>query len=137
MGNKRRLFIAPNPRRRWAIDPTTGLRRRTPRSYLEWKTLAGWARLPPWEEDPPGYLLRRLRERQGCSQRDLAERLGCTQQAVAQAERWESNPTVRFVRAWARALGSELALGFHDRRRAERSRPTTGAASPGRGQPPG
>lgn len=125
MGRTRRLLTAPSPRRNWKADRQTTLRRRKPRSYLEWKTLAEWDRLPHWEEDPPGYLLRRLREQTGCSQGALAQCLGRSQQAVAQAERPDSNPTVRFVRQWARALGSEAILGFRGDRRRESHRGTS------------
>jgi transcriptional regulator with XRE-family HTH domain len=66
--------------------------------------------LPSWEVSPPGYLLREARERADLTQADLAVRLGCSQQAVAQAERWDSNPTVGFLRSWADATGKRLAL---------------------------
>lgn len=92
-------------------------RRRKPRSYLEWSTLRQWDRIPAWEDDPSGYLLRKLREGAGYSQQELADRLGCTQQAVAQAERWESNPSVRFVRDWAQALDRDVVLHFKRRER--------------------
>ena len=88
------------------------LQRRKPRAYAEWKALRSWDKLPVWEDDPPGYLLRRLREDADCTQQELARRLGCSQQAVAQAERWGSNPTVKFAREWARVLGQELIIAF-------------------------
>jgi transcriptional regulator with XRE-family HTH domain len=50
------------------------------------------------------------REAVGLTQSELARRLRCTQQAVAQAERWLSNPTVDFVRRWARACGSTARI---------------------------
>lgn len=96
-------------------DLPGSLERRRPRAYLEWKTLRAWGKLPVWEDDPPGYLLRSLREETGCTQEALAQRLGCSQQAIAQAERWPSNPTVRFIKAWGKALGYELSLEFHRR----------------------
>ncbi len=68
--------------------------------------------LPTWEPHPPGYLLRSAREEAGLEQRELARRLGRSQQAVAQAERWASNPTVGFVRRWAAALGIEVEIRF-------------------------
>ena len=74
------------------------LRRTRPRSFIEWKTLRRWGRLPPWEADSAGYLLRLAREEAGFTQENLAQLLRCTQQAVAQAERWSSNPTVDFLR---------------------------------------
>ena len=92
--------------------PRTRLSRRTPRAYEEWKALRRWGRVPPWEADPPGYLLREARETAGFTQRTLAARLGRTQQAIAQAERFTSNPTVEFVREWARALGQNAVLEF-------------------------
>lgn len=98
------------------------LSRRRPRSYEEWSALRRWGRLPDEEEDVVGFLLRVLREETGLSQAQLAERLGCSQQAVSQAERWESNPTVRFIQSWAEALDRELRLEFADRRSPSESR---------------
>ena len=46
----------------------------------------------------------------GLTQGRLAARLGRTQQAIAQAERFTSNPTMEFVREWARALGQNVVL---------------------------
>jgi transcriptional regulator with XRE-family HTH domain len=59
---------------------------------------------------PIGYLLRRACEEARLTQEEMGRKLGCSQQAVAQAERWASNPTVRFVREWASALGRELHI---------------------------
>jgi DNA-binding XRE family transcriptional regulator len=81
-----------------------------PRSYVEWKALRRWGRLPDWELDPPGYLLRLARQEAGLTQDALARELGCSQQAVAQAERWRSNATVDFMRRWARACGRRLEV---------------------------
>ncbi len=91
-----------------------GVRRTRPRDYIEWKTLRRWGRLPSWEVSPPGYLLREARERAGLTQTELAARLGCSQQAVAQAERWDGNPTVAFLRSWADATGTEIKLELGD-----------------------
>jgi DNA-binding XRE family transcriptional regulator len=91
---------------------TPNIKRTRPRSYIEWKTLRRWGKLPPWEDLFPGYLLREARERAGFSQRELASRLGCSQQAIAQAERPCSNPTVQFLRDWAREVGAELTLSI-------------------------
>lgn len=88
------------------------IRRRRPRSYVEWKTLDRWGALPPWEETPVGYLLRRAREEAELTQNEMGRKLGCSQQAVAQAERWASNPTVRFVRDWASSLGQDLDISL-------------------------
>jgi DNA-binding XRE family transcriptional regulator len=105
-----KTYIAPAPRAVQALS--SNVRRRKPRAYLEWKTLRRWNRLPAWEEPVPGYLLREARETVGLTQAEMGRRLGCSQQAVAQAERWESNPTVAFVRDWARALGKRLDVSI-------------------------
>lgn len=89
-----------------------GLTRGRPRSFAEWKALRGWGKLPAWEVEPVGYLLRLGRQNAGLTQAALAKRLGCTQQAIAQAERWESNPTIDFVRRWAGACGAEVKIGL-------------------------
>ncbi|NHZ73723.1 MAG: helix-turn-helix domain-containing protein [Nitrospirae bacterium] len=85
-------------------------RRRRPRSYIEWKFLKTWGKLPQWELEPPGFILRLAREKAELTQTALAEKLGCSQQAVAQAERWDSNPTLRFLRDWERATNGELRV---------------------------
>ena len=90
--------------------PPTRLRRRKPRSYVEWRVLRQWEMIPSWEVNPPGYLLREARESAGLTQEVLGTRLGCSQQAVAQAERFDSNPTLEFVRSWADALELEHVL---------------------------
>ena len=90
----------------------SALRRRRPRAFEEWKALASWGKLPPWEGRAPGYQLRLARESAGLTQAELAERLGVSQQAVARAERWASNPTVRFIEQWALALGARLVLAI-------------------------
>ncbi len=90
------------------------LRRRRPRSYQEWKTLLRWGVVPARERAKAGYLMRLARESAGMTQRQLAKRLGCSQQAVAQAERWQSNPTVELMDRWARACGTDLSVSFGD-----------------------
>ena len=100
-------YVAPMER---PVLPQTRLSRRKPRAYEEWKALRRWGRVPPWEADPPGYLLREAREAAGFTQNRLGARLGRTQQAIAQAERFTSNPTMEFVREWARALGQNALL---------------------------
>lgn len=87
-----------------------GLSKRRSRDYQEWTTLRRWGKLPEWEETAPGYLLREARENAGLSQRRLAERLGTSQQAVSQAEAWEANPTVAFMRRWVGACGGTLEM---------------------------
>jgi DNA-binding XRE family transcriptional regulator len=86
------------------------LDRRRPRSFIEWRTLRRWRKLPVWEADIPGYLLREAREDAGLTQLMLATRLGITQQAVSRAERWTSNPTVGLMRGWLAACGRRLEL---------------------------
>ncbi len=89
------------------------LRRRRPaRAYEEWSTLKRWNRLPADEEAIVGYKLREMRATAGLSQSKLSLRLGCRQQAISQAERWNSNPTVRFLKGWAEATGQPLVLHF-------------------------
>ena len=102
-------YVAPKQR---SVLPRTRLSRRKPRAYEEWKALRRWGRVPCWEADPPGYLLREAREAAGFTQERLASRLGRTQQAIAQAERFTSNPTMEFVRDWAKALGQNAVLEF-------------------------
>jgi len=85
--------------------PELNLIRKRPREYLEWRTLRLWERLPASERDVPGYLLRMAREEAGLTQVQLANELETTQQAVAQAERWTSNPSINFMKRWARACG--------------------------------
>lgn len=93
------------------------LRRRRPRNYEEWKALSSWGRLPSWDLPSVGFQLRRAREATGLTQVELAERLGVSQQAVARAERWESNPTYRFLESWSAALGVPLKLEIDPRPR--------------------
>ena len=86
--------------------------RARPSAFPEWQALRRWGKLPPWEEGVAGYLLRALRAEAGLTQHELAARLGVSQQAVAQAERWNGNPTVAFMRGWADACGASLELSF-------------------------
>ena len=108
-------YVAPRER---PVLARTSLSRRKPRAYDEWKALRRWGRVPYWEADPPGYLLREAREAAGYTQNRLAVRLGRTQQAIAQAERFTSNPTMQFVRDWAMALGQNAVVTFTDEARA-------------------
>ena len=86
------------------------LTRRRPRSYLEWRTLREWGNLPRRESVVPGFLLRIAREEAGLTQTGLAERLGISQQAVAQAERWGSNPTIAFINRWSKECNCKLVV---------------------------
>jgi DNA-binding XRE family transcriptional regulator len=106
-----RLFKAYRNRRK--LPPLSGAAGGgRPRDYEEWRTLRRWGMLPEWEPESPGYLLRDARERAGLTQAALAGRLGTSQQAVAAAERWDANPTVAFLRRWARACGQDVDLVF-------------------------
>jgi DNA-binding XRE family transcriptional regulator len=92
--------------------PAITLSRGRPRAFAEWQALRRWGKLPPWERQIAGYLLRDAREAAGLTQRELAILLGGTQQAVAQAERWTANPTVGFVQRWATACGALLEIAL-------------------------
>jgi DNA-binding XRE family transcriptional regulator len=85
-------------------------RRGRPRSFFEWATLRRWGKLPPWEVDQAGYLLRLAREEAGLTQTELAARLGVSQQAVSRAEAWTSNPTVGLLRHWLAACGWSMRI---------------------------
>jgi DNA-binding XRE family transcriptional regulator len=86
------------------------LTRRRPRSFVEWRQLRSWAKLPEREKNVAGFLLRVAREDTGLTQTQLAKKLGISQQAVARAERWAANPTVRFMARWANACGRRLEI---------------------------
>lgn len=86
------------------------LTRRRPRSFSEWNALRRWGKLPAWEVDIPGFLLRKARLEAGLTQEDLANQLGITQQAVSRAEGWASNPTVGLMRRWLTVCGQRLEL---------------------------
>jgi len=98
------------PETRNVPPPPSWAKRSRPRSYVEWRTLREWGRLPPWEPLRPGYLLRAAREGADLTQEELAGRLGVSQQAVARAERCGSNPTVSLMERWARACDAELEI---------------------------
>ena len=87
---------------------TPFLTRRRPRSFVEWRQLRDWGKLPSREANVPGYLLRVARTEAGFTQVQLATKLGISQQAIARAERWTSNPTVEFMNRWVRACGRHL-----------------------------
>jgi len=90
------------------------MKRGKPRDFIEWKTLRRWNKLPSAERSVPGYLLKLARTEVGITQRDLGQKLGITQQAVAQAERWASNPTVSFMQSWLEACGKKLEINFRN-----------------------
>jgi len=115
MGQGSPVKTYASPKRRLISELPSGLLRRKPRSYAEWKALRKWGKLPAWEPEPAGYLLRASRELAGLTQEELAGRLGVSQQSVAQAERWGSNPTVGFMREWAAATESDLRLSLRGR----------------------
>lgn len=91
-------------------EPTTRLRRGRPRAFAEWRALRRWGKLPPWERQIPGYLLRLARLEAGLNQSELAGRLGITQQAISRTEQWSSNPTVAMMESWLEACGLTLVI---------------------------
>jgi DNA-binding XRE family transcriptional regulator len=115
MGKRSTLKRYLSPRRALLAELPDGLVRRRPRRFAEWKALRAWGKLPSWEAEPVGYLMRLAREKAALTQGELARRLGCSQQAVAQAERWESNSTVDFLRRWAAACDSKVEIRIDDR----------------------
>ena len=86
------------------------LTRRRPRTFLEWRKLRDWGKLPDRESNVPGYLLRAARQGAELTQTQLASKLGITQQAVARAEKWNSNPTISLMSRWALACDLRLEL---------------------------
>ena len=77
------------------------LSRTRPRAFAEWQALRRWGKLPAWEEDVPGYLLRSLREGASLTQPAMAERLGAWQH-------WKS--VVDGVNAWLLFRAQRSAL---------------------------
>lgn len=120
MGKSEVLTRYRSPARPAFSELPKRLVRRRPRRFPEWRALRAWGKLPAWELEPVGYLMRVAREAAGLTQTELAGRLGCTQQAVGQAERWESNPTVEFMRRWADACGAELLTEIRSKRSRDR-----------------
>lgn len=109
MGATRPLTTAPDPAPAPGERPTR-ISRGRPRAFPEWQALRRWGKLPPWEAQVAGYLLRQAREDAGLTQRELGRSLSVSQQAVAQAERWQANPTVEFMRRWVSACGAEVRI---------------------------
>ena len=102
---------------RWTVigncapsDRPLRLTRGRPRSFSEWSALRRWGKLPVWEAEIPGFLLREARQNVELTQMMLADRLGITQQAVSRAERWTSNPTVNLMRRWLAVCRRRLEL---------------------------
>jgi DNA-binding XRE family transcriptional regulator len=110
LGTTRAVKVAPGPEASPSRPAGVRLARGRPRAFAEWQALRRWGKLPVWEQAVPGYLLRDAREQAGLTQKVLAQRLGVSQQAIAQAERWEANPTVGFLRRWAGACGAKLRV---------------------------
>ncbi len=86
------------------------LNRGRPRSFAEWSALRRWGKLPDWELDVAGFVMRQARQDAGVTQVELAKSVGITQQAVSRAEQWSSNPTVDLMRCWLAACGLRLKL---------------------------
>ena len=101
------MAVKADPR---SCEPRTRLRRGRPRAFAEWRTLRRWGKLPPWERQIPGYLLRLARVEAGLNQVELAGRLGVTQQAISRTEQWSSNPTVAMMESWLEACGQTLVI---------------------------
>jgi len=93
-----------------SVTTTPFLTRRRPRSFVEWRQLRDWGKLPDREANVPGYLLRIARAEGGFTQAQLATKLGVSQQAIARAEKWTSNPTIEFMNRWVRACGRHLQI---------------------------
>lgn len=110
MGKPPRLRTYSSPPAKTPPLLSPAIVRLRPRDYIEWKTLRRWGKLPYWEIEPAGFLFRLAREQAGFTQQELARRLGCSQQAIAQAERWNSNPSVDFMRRWAAKCGQKLEI---------------------------
>lgn len=60
------------------------------------------------------YALIAMRENHGLSQREVAERLQISQPAVAQFERYDSNPTLETLQRYALAIGARLSIEVID-----------------------
>lgn len=106
----RQQRLRSQDRRSPSIPLPDSFRRRRPRAYTEWKFLKIWGKLARWELEPVGFVLRLAREKAGLTQEAMAGKLGCSQQAIAQAERWDANPTVRFLREWEKATDGTLRV---------------------------
>jgi DNA-binding XRE family transcriptional regulator len=112
VGNPKALKVFKTPATVRRAPPSPLVGRKRPRAYSEWRALARWGQIPPWEPIPAGYLMRAAREGANLTQTALAKKLDCTQQAITQAERWGSNPTVEFLDRWAAACGKRLKISI-------------------------
>ena len=112
MGAEGSVTVRTGGRKRPTPAATAPPRRGRPRDFVEWRTLKRWGKLPVQEKQVAGYLLREARLAAGLTQSALALMLGISQQAVAQAERWTSNPTLAFCRLWAEACDCSILLEF-------------------------
>lgn len=99
------------PSRKLSLPPLR-VERARPRAFSEWAALRRWGMLPAWEKTSAGYLLRLAREEAGLTQAALAKELRCSQQAIAQAERWDANPTFRYMESWAEACGKKVEISI-------------------------
>lgn len=113
MGKEKILTTYQSPQKGLTL-PSLEPARGRPRDFIEWKTLRRWNRLSYAEQDVPGYLLKLVRTEAGISQKDFGKKMGISQQAVAQAERWSSNPTVSFMQNWMKACGKRMDIKFED-----------------------
>jgi DNA-binding XRE family transcriptional regulator len=112
MGAARTMKTYLTPATPPPVPPGLRVTRARPRAFAEWQALRRWGKLPTWELDVAGFLMRQAREDADLTQQELAARLGVTQQAVAQAERWDANPSLDLLRRWATATGTALTLSF-------------------------
>ncbi len=111
MGENMALRVFSPPSRKFPL-PRLRVERTRPRAFSKWAALRRWGMLPAWEKTSAGYLLRLAREEAGLTQAALAKRLRCSQQAIAQAERWDSNPTVGYIETWAEACRKRVEISI-------------------------
>lgn len=112
MGTARTMKTYVTPDTPLPVPPGMRVTRARPRAFAEWQALRRWGKLPAWERDVAGFLMRQAREDAALTQQELAVRLGVTQQAVSQAERWDANPCLDLLCRWAAATGTALTLSF-------------------------
>lgn len=112
MGAARTMKTLITPDRPLSVPSGRRVTRARPRAFAEWQALRRWGKLPTWERDVAGFVMRQAREDAALTQQELATRLGVSQQAVAQAERWNANPCLDLLRRWAAATGTVLDLSF-------------------------